>query len=159
MIRAATMSDLPRSYELLLEMQSKSKYAGEVDVDEAAAKSLLINMVRRHGGTNAGSSCFYVVEAHGKVEGFMIGLLDRVYHIGNRLMASDMYLYCTKAAPRLASSRLIDAYTKWAYDNPKVHEIKASWQNAIGNNSNIMDKMLQRKGFQPCGSIWERAGQ
>lgn len=153
------MSDLPRAYALLLEMQTKSKYAGIVDVDEATAKALLINAVKRHGGTNNGGFCFFVIEAMGKIEGFIIGLLDRVYHIGNRLVANDVYLYCTKDAPRMASSRLIDAYVKWALDNPKVHEIKASWQDALGSNGKIMDKMLQRKGFRACGSIWERAGQ
>jgi hypothetical protein len=159
MIRAATMSDLPRLYDLLLEMQSKSKYAGVVDVDEATAKSLLLNMVRKHGGTNNGSSCFFVIEAFGKIEGFIIGMLDRVYHIGNRLMANDIYLYCTKNAPKMGWSKLIDAYVSWALSNPKVHEIKGSWQDALGSNGEIMDKAMQRKGFRRCGMIWERAGQ
>lgn len=158
-MRAACATDLPRLFELLLEMQANSKYAGDVEVDRQVARSLLLQSVARHGGRHQGGTCVFVVERDGVIEGFIIGILDRVYHIGNRLSANDLYLYVTPRAPRGAASRLIDAYVQWALDNPKVADIKLSWTDVMGVDASKIERLFARKEFRRAGGIWERAGR
>tara|TARA_R110000824_G_scaffold401790_1_gene616442 strand:- start:29924 stop:30400 length:477 start_codon:yes stop_codon:yes gene_type:complete len=153
MIRTANLSDLSRVYELLLDAHNKSKYNGHVQVDEKTARALIMHCVQRQGLHN-GSTNVSVVEKSGKVEGFMIGILDRVYHIGDRLVANDLFLVCTKKAGITAASRLVDDYVKWAEDNPKVFETKLSWTDALGVDAAQIESLYAKKGFVKCGGIW-----
>lgn len=159
MIRAATMSDLPRLHELLHEQHKKSKFHPDVEIDEQAARSMLIHGVQRHGNQNNGGSCLFVEENEGEVEGFIFGVLNRVYHIGNRLAANDLFLVCTDKAGKFAASELVDAYYMWAAHNPKVAQIMLSWTDAIGIDGKKIEALYKRKGFHHVGGIWERAGQ
>lgn len=153
MIRTADLSDLPRLYELLCDAHENSKYAGHVEVHDKTARGLLMHCVQRQG-LNNGSTNVKVVERDSVVEGFMIGILDRVYHIGDRLQANDMFLVCTKSAGITAASRLLDDYIEWASNNPKVYEIKLSWTDALGVDSNQIELLYAKKGFVSCGGIW-----
>jgi hypothetical protein len=154
-IRAATTSDLGRLFELIQAMHAGSEYAARgIGVDETTARQILMDGVMRHGRTNNGATLLNVVEFHGKVEGFMLGILQRVYSIGNRLEAQDFWLYCTPKAPIIAAPKLIDAYLAWALDNPKVAEVKLSWTDAMGVNGAKLGKLYQRKGARRCGEIY-----
>jgi hypothetical protein len=160
MLRPATLSDLPRLYELILAMHAGSKYAErEIDVDEATAKSILRDGVMRNGGQHNGATLLNVVERDGLVEGFMLGILQRVYSIGNRLEAQDFWLYCTPHAPNGSVPRLLDAYVEWADSNPKVAEITLSWTDAMKVDGGKLGRLYHRKRFRLCGEIWKRVSQ
>lgn len=160
MIRPATLSDLPRLLELVLEMHASSEFpARMIGVDEITTRSILMDGVMRNGRTNNGGTLLNVVERDGAVEGFMLGILQRVYHICNRLEAQDFWLYCSKKAPARASERLIDAYIEWAQANPKVADIMLSWTNVVGVKGEKLGRLYKRKGFERVGEIWKRAGQ
>ena len=159
MIRAATLSDLPRLYELMLEAHRSSKFYPDVGVDDPTMRSIIMTSVQRHGGTNNGSTCYLVEDVDGVLEGFVIGILDRVYHIGNRLCANDLFLFCTPKARARAGSQLIDGYIEWAAVNPKVAHIMLSWTDVNGTDGKAIEKLYDRKGFHRVGAIWERAGQ
>ena len=160
MLRPAILSDLPRLFELILAMHAGSKYAErEIDVDATTAKSILMDGVLRNGGLHNGSTLLNVVEKDGRVEGFMLGILQRVYSIGNRLEAQDFWLYCTAHAPSASVHKLIDAYLAWAEDNPKVAEITLSWTNAMQVDGAKLGRLYHRKGFRCCGEIWKRISQ
>lgn len=155
MIRPSKFSDIPRIVDLLVEMHGASKYAGKVDVDRRAAHALLQQCVTRNGGLHEGGALVNVVEHKGTVEGFMVGMLDRVYHIGAKLSAKDVYLYVTPAASKLDARRLIKAYVRWAVENPKVFEINLSWTDTMEDAEKIGD-LYNALGFRKCGEIFER---
>ena len=155
MIRPAKFIDTPRLVELLCEMQRRSKYAGHVGVDEKAAHTLIAQAIQRHGGSHYGASLVMVAEQDEQVEGFIIGMLDRVYHIGDRLSAQDLFLYCTELAQPRDFLRLFNAYLNWASVIPKVWEIKASWTDTLPDAAEI-GRLYERLGFQQCGAIYER---
>jgi len=160
MLRAATISDLPRLSQLVLEMHGRSEFVRRgIGVSEPAAKALLRDAVVRNGRTNDGGTLFNVVEKDGEIEGFMLGILQRVHHIGNRLEAQDFWLYCSPKAPLRASARLIDAYVAWALENPKVADIVLSWTDAAGADGEKIGKLYASRGFTRRGEIWKRAGQ
>lgn len=157
-MRPATHSDVPRLLELLLDMQRKSKFAPDIDVDVQTARALVFTAITRNGGLHQGGAFVQVVEKDGRVEAFIVGMLDRVYHIGNRLVANDIFLYATDAAPKTAAARLFRAYVKWALGNPKVAKIMASWTDALGEDAQRIEKLYEREGFHRVGAIWERDG-
>lgn len=157
MLRPATLSDLPQLFELVTAMHGASKYVEmEIDVDPAAAKSILLDGVRRSGGQYLGATLLNVVEVNGRLEAFMLGILQRVYSIGNRLEAQDFWLFATKKAPATSIPRLTDAYIKWAENNPKVAEICLSWTDALKGSGESLGRMYKRKGFEKVGEIWKR---
>lgn len=160
MLRPATLSDLPRLFELMLETHAASRYAqAGIDLDPVTAKSLLRDGVMRNGGQHNGATSLNVVERDGRVEGFMFGLLQRVHSVGNRLEAQDLWLYCSPNAPSAGVSKLLDAYIEWADSNPKVAEISLSWTDAVKIDGAKMGRVYKRKGFRCCGEIWKRMSQ
>lgn len=160
MLRPAAPGDLARLYSLVLEMHKASEYpAREIDVSEPVTRKLLLDAIARNGRTNDGGTLFNVVERGGQIEGFMLGILQRVYMIGNRLEAQDFWLYCTPKAPARASARLIDAYVAWADGNPKVADIVLSWTDTAGVDGAKIGRLYNSRGFIRRGEIWKRASQ
>ena len=156
MIRPAEYGDLPRLYDILEWASRQTHYYPDAEIDEKYAKSLLMQSIQRQG-TNCGSTHFMVTTSAGKVEGFMIGILDRIYHVGNRLEANDFYLICSQKAQYKAFEKLVDDYILWAEGNPKVATTKVSWTNALGVRKKWIERFYRRKGFHPIGGIWEKA--
>lgn len=161
MLRRATFSDLPRLMELMEETHAKSRYADMgVSLDKNSAREMLHAGLSRNGLQMETGMLLNVIEKAGKVEGFMLGVLQRVHSVGNRLEAQDLWLYCTKKAPKIGMLKLIDAYVEWANGNPKCAEISLSWTDAVkGIDGAAIGKAYQRQGFQPAGEIWKRASQ
>lgn len=159
MIRPARLDDLTRLYALVLEMHQATEYpARGIGVSETAAKALLRDAVSRNGRTNDGGTLLNVIDVGGHLVGFHLGVLQRVYLIGDRLEAQDAYLFCGKGAPSSGAARLVDAYVAWAESNPKVAEIALSFTNAGGARVAKLAKLYERRGFKRVGEIWKRAG-
>jgi hypothetical protein len=155
MIRAARFADIPRLTDLLCEMHDHSKYAGVVEVSRPAAQGLLQNAIRRHDGEHDGGALVMVDEQAGEIEGFIVGVLNRVYLIGDKLAANDLFLHTTGKAGGLSALKLLAAYVAWADRNPKVHEIKLSWTDTMPGAERI-GMVYERMGFARCGAIYER---
>jgi hypothetical protein len=96
-----------------------------------------------------------VAEKDGEIEGFFYGALDRVYHVGKRLMANDAFLYMTEKADPRDLLKLLHAYVDWAEHNPKVAMIKFSWTDALPG-AERMAMVYERLGFERAGEIFER---
>lgn len=153
MIRDAKFQDVPELLAMLREMQAASKYAGRVEVVDKVAEALLMGLIAGQRQTGPQASFCAVAEQDGIV-GFMAGVLDRVYHIGDRLVANDAYLYVRPKARAAHSLRLIDAYIRWATGNPKVIEVKLSWTDVLPGAERI-GELYGRKGFHKIGEIYE----
>jgi hypothetical protein len=95
-----------------------------------------------------------VAEEDGKVVGFMAGVLDRVYHVGSKLVANDAYLVVRPGAKAAHSLQLIDGYVAWAQGIRAVLEIKLSWTNTLPGAARAA-KIYERKGFAAVGEIYE----
>lgn len=158
-MRHATLNDCARIFELVLEMHSESKFPPDVGVDHITARSLIMTAIQRNGGLHQGGTIVLVEEKDGAVEAFVIGILDRVYHIGNRLASNDLFLYASKRARRGASIRLFRGYVQWALSNPKVAKIMGSWTDALGPEVEKIEALYRKEGFHRIGAIWERDGQ
>lgn len=155
MIRPARFTDITRITELVLEMHGRSRYAEVDEVDTKAVRSLLMQSIQRHGLKSPGGTCVFVDEPSDKIEGFVVGALDRLYHIGHKLMATDVFLYASERADLWAWSRLMDALAEWAAANPNVVELWSGVSDAIGDWHRT-ERLYQRKGMSQIGVIYER---
>lgn len=155
MIRPAKFADIVRIVELMHEMHARSRYHDTDKVNDKTAHQLIAQCVHRHGHTHAGGAMVMVAVHDNVVEGFMVGMLDNLYHIGHKLMAQDVFLYTSDKADPLDFMRLLKAYVKWASGNPKVVEIKLSWTDAV-DGAEKLDAIYEGLGFRRCGHIFER---
>lgn len=155
MIRAATHLDAPEIETMIRELHQASKYAGRADVSDKALGSLVINMLAMQGQNGPQASMVVVAEEKGRIVGFMAGTLDRLYFMLNKLVAQDLFLYVRPRNGVRHSLELIDAYVEWASANPKVLEIKLSWNDALPRAA-VMSTVYRRKGFDLVGEIFER---
>lgn len=157
MIRPAVHSDQPRLYELFMDMYRVSEYpARDIGVSEPSAKGLIRDCIARNGRINDGGVLLNVYERDGQIYGFMLGILQRIYMIGNRLEAQDVFLFCTPDAPRGAWGRLVRAYVEWAASNPKVADIALSWTDVAGVDGEKLSRVYKRLGFTRRGEIWKK---
>jgi hypothetical protein len=155
-IRNASAVDTPAIYALLEEMYRSSPYVDRDQIDARLAKALIVQAIQRHGGHNDGSTWVQVaVTDDGAVCGFIIGMLDRVYHIGQNLMATDLFFYANQDADPRDAIRLLDGLIGWAESNPKVIEIKLGAVDTVGDYRRT-EKLFQRRGFEQCGVIYAK---
>lgn len=156
MIRRGAFGDIPRLTQIVVENHARSVYATRSDVDLKLTKSLIMQAMQRDRLKTDGGTCVFVSERNGVVEGFIVGTLDRVYHIGTKLMAMDMFLLGSTKSTLREVGKLVDAYDAWAMSCPDVIEINLSATTVVGPTDRI-EKLFARKGFVRSGAIFERS--
>ncbi len=155
-IRPAHTTDVFAMVALLRDQYARSRYVGRVNIDDKYARSLLAQMIQRHGGTHAGATLVNVVETgEGVICGFCAGLLDRVHMIGDRLVAQDIFLVIDEASGSRGSMRLLSQYFQWAEAIPAVLEITLSHTDAIPDGERV-GQFYERLGFVRCGALYRR---
>lgn len=155
MIRRAEFGDVPRLVEILSAAHARSPYNGIVNIDIKEAKALLVNSIQRHGGQRIGSTFVEVAERYGTVEGFIVGLLQRVYHIGDRLTASDLFWIGTSAIHPRDAARLMKRMIAWAEACPGVVEIQCGATDAAADSKRT-GQLLLHMGLTPFGGIYRK---
>lgn len=156
MIRRALVHDIPAIEEMISEMLAASKYAGRMKLRAKDMRQMLMSLWQSQNRPGIGGSYLRVAERDGKIVGFMAGILQAVYFVGDKLAAEDVYLYVRPKGGATTASRLVDDYSAWAHANPKVIEVKLSWTDALPGASRIGD-LYERKGFSRSGAIYDRA--
>ncbi len=150
MIRPAKFSDAPAMATMLVASHQRSKYAGRCGVSEKAAEEILCALVAGQNATGLAATFVEVVEDdNGSVTGFMAGATSRIYNIGDRYCASDIFLINENKNLK-ETLKLIDDYIAWARSNPKVIEVGLSWSDALPNASDIAN-IYSRKGATKVG--------
>jgi hypothetical protein len=155
-VRTAKFEDTPAILHLIHEMYARSPYVGRDEVDSRLARSLIMQSIQRHGGTSDGSCWVQVATGENdRVVGFIIGMLDRVYHVGTKLMATDLYYYAGNGTGPRDALTLMDNMLEWATTNPKVIEIKLGAVDTIGDYKRT-ERLFQRRGLTQCGVIYSK---
>lgn len=153
MIRPAKPTDAKAIEGLIRRQHAASKYAGRVEISDKALEHLILATFASMGqhGPQAGLCCVAVRD--GKVVGFIIGVLDRVYHIGKKLTANDLFFVNEGGVGDTLG--LIDAYVLWATNNPSVIEIMLSWSDTLPGAEGVA-ALARRKGFVKVGEMFEK---
>jgi hypothetical protein len=150
-IRAARHTDTKAIEALIRRQHAASTYAGRTDICDKALSGLLLTLIAGQAQSSVGATYVRVAMRDGKVTGFIAGSLQRVYQIGDRLEANDVFYVNEGSAAD--SFALADGYLAWAGGNPKVLDVRMSWTDAIPGAERIV-ALLKRKGLKKTGEVW-----
>lgn len=153
MIRRATFADAPTLIELIRKQHARSKYAGRCEIAEPALVHLVTAMIAQQGQIGPQGSCILVAEYAGEPVAFIAGVLDRVYQIGKKLTAHDLF-FVNEGGSVGDTLKLLDGYLAWARSIRAVLEIKVSWTDTLPGAAQVA-KLYERKGFSKCGEVYE----
>ncbi|MBP2230833.1 hypothetical protein J2847_004142 [Azospirillum agricola] len=151
MIRPAKFVDILRLAELAVEMHARSVYADRATLEIDRFKKLCVPAIQNHGK----GSCLFVAETGGRVEGFIVGVIDRLYGISREFYATDLFFYASPAADVRAASRLADAFLGWAEAVPSVIEVRPGVSGAMEAWGRA-GKLWERKGLRLDGAMYVR---
>jgi hypothetical protein len=151
-IRPAKFIDIPALEKILHSTHARSKYAGRTGINQKALEQLLTGLVAGQNQNGPGATFMVVSEQGGEIVGFMAASLNRIYSIGEKLCASDIFLI-SEASNRADTNKMIDAYIEWASANPKVIEIGLSWSDTVSRGE-LAKNFYTRRGFTLSGETY-----
>lgn len=154
MIRDAKFADIHGIIGLLEYGHGRSHYAGSgVRIDQKEAKRLLVQSIQRHGGKNGGACFVQVAEKDGVINGLILGTLARVYAIGDKLSATDLFWIAAPTVDPTEPLRLMRNMVDWAWQSPHVVEVKCG-ATAVIQDPEGAGKLLERIGMKQFGNIY-----
>ena len=155
LIRDANFSDIPGIVSLLRDAYQKTHYArsGVASIDEKETKRLLVQAIQRHNGVNGGACFVQVSETDGQVRGLILGTMTRLYSIGNKLSATDLFWLASPDVFPADPAQLMRNMVAWAERAPACVEVKCG-TTAIMQDPEAAGMILNRMGFEPYGRIW-----
>ncbi|MEK9722786.1 MAG: hypothetical protein VW405_04790 [Rhodospirillaceae bacterium] len=159
MIRDAKFGDCPSIHALIREGYERSKYAGKVEINERLMKSFVTTAISRQGQKGPGGALVKVaVGKSGATEGFLIGVLQPVYQIGDMLTVTDAMLYVTPDSDARHFPGLVKALDAWAKENPKVYDCEPTISNLILSDEDRerAAKLYERLGYRRSGAMFSR---
>lgn len=156
MIRNAAFADIPAIVGLLQDGYRRTHYArsGKADIDVAEAKRLLVQSIQRHGGKNGGACWVQVAETGGIITGLILATLVRVYSIGNRLMATDLFWLASPAVDPVDPAKLMKGMVGWAKASPHVVEVTCATTAIISVEPEKAGRILEHLGMQNYGTLY-----
>lgn len=152
MIRRATAHDMSAVEKLIRRQHAASKYAARTAINDKALSNLLLGMHAQQHQRGPQGSIVNVAVRDGKVVGFIAGVLDRVYQIGDKLSAVDLFFVNEGTVGDTLA--LLDSYIAWARDNRRVIEVVVSWTDTLPGADKVA-KLYERKGFSKSGEMFE----
>ena len=165
MIRNAKFADIHAICRFLLWCHSQSHYAktGTVGVDLEETKRLVGSAISRHGHKTGGGCWVQVAEGiDGNIDGLMLATLQRVYSIGDKLMATDLFWAVNEHAAHGDAFALMRNMIAWAQSCPLVVEVHIATTAVIVEDPAVTSRMLRqsfcmkqyghihRLEFEPC---------
>lgn len=153
--RPAAFADIPGIVALLQEGHRRSHYAlGACLIDERETKRLLVQAIQRHGSHNLGGTWVVVAETGGRITGVLVGTLNRVAVIGDRLMASDLFWLAAEDVDPTDPLRLMKSMVEWARAAPDCIEVKCGTSAVIRAAPKEAGRVLERLGMKHYGEIY-----
>jgi hypothetical protein len=155
MIRNAKFVDVPAVTRFLLWCHSQSHYAksGTVGVDVEETKRLLVAGIGRHGHKHGGACWLQVVDNDGSIDGLMFATLVRVYSIGDKLMATDLFWAVNEHAAPGEAIILMRNMIAWAKSCPLVVEVHCAASAVIVEDPAVTGRLLRSLGMKEYGRI------
>lgn len=155
-VRPAKASDIMRVLVIADEARRNSVYAQRCPIDRGYAQKFFAKAVHTHGFHHHGGTFFLVSERNGMVEGYFLGVLDRIYQIGERLVALEVHTLLSPRASRRDWSVMVSRFIAWAEGNDDVLEIFMAQSTLMGTEDRRYATALKRKGFAHCGTNFIR---
>lgn len=155
MIRNAIAADSLRIIELVQEALRKSVYADRCGVDVRHSRDFFARCAMVQGQTGQGATFYRVCEVEGVIEGYFLGVLDRVYQMSDKLSATDVHIYISPRANPRDGLAMINDFIEWARGNKHVIEIVIGGTALFGEMDERLAELLKRKGFVEWGRMFK----
>lgn len=110
-------------------------------------KDLCLHSIR------SGNGCVFVSGNDDQIEGFIIGMVDDLYHVLQPKYATDLFFYVSER-DQVNAPGLIDAFIDWAWSEPNVVSIRLCATDAVVDYTRTA-KLYKRKGFVQEGEMYE----
>lgn len=149
-VRIAKFVDIPRIVAIYQDAHKKSVYADTATIDEVQAKQMAARSIQD------ARMLVLVSETEGRVEGFIIGVLDSVYPCSHELMATDLLFICTDSADARDAAKMAKLVIKWGEGNEKVIEARLGVTGAVGDWRRTSKLYEHQLGMEPYGAIFRR---
>lgn len=121
--------------------------------DEREANRVICHAIQKHSHKNASGTFVQLSDVDGKIEGFIIGVLNPVYHCHVEMGATDLWWITKPKCPARDRVGLMMALTDWGRAHPRCVEITSSASDAMGGADKAA-RILEKLGFKPFGSIY-----
>lgn len=145
-------ADAPGILDVLRWGHEHSVYAKRT-FHEAEANRIICQAIQRNGFTSPAGTFVMVSEVEGEIQGFIIGVLQPVYHVHTELGATDLFWIARPKCPARDRVGLMLGLVDWAKAHPKCVEITAAASDAMGGAEKAT-KILEKLGFERSGSIF-----
>lgn len=152
MIRVGNVEDVGRCVELLERAHDTSIYSASGHVDRLRARDLLFSIAMRIVAKNLDQSFFNVAVKSGVVEGFLAGIIQPVYLIGDKNETTDLFTLLSKRADPADFFKLITTFKQWTVKASAL-EARCAVTDIMGPRWRELLPMYERLGFEPCGAI------
>lgn len=153
-VRDGKFVDIPVLMALLEEGHANSKYT-DFTIDKNECKQILMGALQRTQVKGEGGTCVFVYDDDG-IQGFIIGITERIYHIAKEFMATDIFFYIAKEYnDPMAFRLLLKEFEQWAWSNPRVKKIDLGVTNIIGEPRRLA-VVYKRFGYSESGLMVEK---
>lgn len=153
-IRRAKFQDIPWLLDLAVVAHFASNYAGRCEVDLNIAERFFRNLIagQTKDSVENGTAVF-ISEGEDRIEGAIIGYLQRVYFVTDKLEATDLFWYVRPDAPQSTGQRLQAEFQKWAGKIDHVIQIVQANRDAIVDPERS-GKLIERSGARIVGHVY-----
>lgn len=153
-VRDAEFSDVAIILELLEEGKEAGSYR-DYHIDMNVAKQLIFGTLQRTKVKGDGGTCVFVWDDDG-VQGVLIGVTERIYHIGKEFRATDIFFYITQSYNDPDAFRsLLKEFERWAWSNSRVRKIDLGVTNVFGDPERLA-RIYERFGYNRSGVMLEK---
>ena len=154
MIRPAKFNDIPVIVSLMIDGWSRSNLKDIDTIDVKEAKAVIMATIQRHTPKylREGGGCVFITDDG---HGFIMGVIDRLYHVGTRLCAQDIFFYADPDCGGWDKVGLLDAYVEWALTIPNLAVIRNGITDIITDTDRVQE-LYERHGFTKSGVLMER---
>lgn len=152
--RRGEFKDIGPLIELIQDGHRISKYK-DVEMDTPYLKQMLSACIQRQEVKGENGCCVIVGQDHNPVDGVLIGMVERIYHIGKKFAATDLFFFVRPDASSKLGLLLFRQFEKWAEARPEVAYIKLGVTDIFGDIER-MSAFYERRGYSRSGLMFER---
>lgn len=153
MIRPAKFEDIKRVVELLQLLHSRSIYASLGTVSAPAARALVEEMGARMEAKGEARTLFMVATNKGVVQGFLIAVLQPVYHIADRIEGTDVFTVMNEGGADPSDFvKLIVEFKRWCLVRGCL-QVRAGISDIMGGEWRRLVPVYEQLGFKQSGAM------
>lgn len=154
MVRDAEFSDAKMIMELLYEGHRNSKLR-DFRIDMNVARQTILSALQRSKVKGDGGMCVFVWDDYG-VQGVIIGVMERIYHIAKEFRTTDIFFYISRSyKDPMAFRSLLKAFEDWSWSNSRVKKIDLGVTDLFGDPRRL-SRIYERFGYNESGVMLEK---